>query len=73
MPSKPKSFRHEYLSETILAILELKMAGQSDNKITYHLKIPKSSMTTIIYHKARQLEYFCQLNKQSGCPPKLDG
>ena len=49
MPSKPKGSRREYSSETISVILELKKSGQSHCEIAHHLKISKSSVTTILY------------------------
>lgn len=71
MVSKPKTSRHEYSSETISAIFKLKKIGQLHNEIAYHFKIPKSSITTINYHKVRQLKHFVQPNKRPSCPPKL--
>ena len=54
IPSKPKSFQHEYFSETISAILELHKSGQTHSEIAYYLKIPTSSVTTILYWQARK-------------------
>lgn len=53
MPAKPKGSRHEYLLETISILMELKNLGQSHNEITYHVKILKSFMTTILHQQAR--------------------
>ena len=63
MFSKPKGSRHEYLSETILVMLELKKSGQSYCKIAHHFEIPKSSITTILHWKARQLDDPPKLSK----------
>lgn len=57
MPLKPKSFRREYSSETISAILELKNSGQSRIEIAHHFKIPQSSVTTILHRQARQSKH----------------
>ena len=72
MSSKPKSSRREYLSETILVIFKLKKSGQSHCKITHHLEISKSSVTTIPHWEARQSNDPFKPNKQLGRPPKLD-
>ena len=72
MPSKPKSSRREYSSETISAILELHKSGQTHGEIAHHFKIPKSSVTTILHRQARQPKQPLQPTKRPGRPPKLD-
>ena len=49
MPSKPKGSRHEYSSETISVILELKKSGQLYCEIAYYLEILKFSIIIILY------------------------
>ncbi len=72
MPSKPKSSRREYSSETISAILELHKSGQTHSEIAYHFKILQSSMTTILNWQARQPKQPLQPTKRPDRPPKLD-
>ncbi len=72
MFSKPKGSRRKYLSEIILVFLDLKKLGQLHSEITYHLEIPKSSITTILYRKARQSDNLLKTSKQPSCFPKLD-
>lgn len=72
MSSKSKGSRCKYLSETILAIPELKKAGQLHNEVAYHFKISKSSMSIIIHREVKQSERPCQPNKPPDRPPKLD-
>ena len=72
MPSKPKSSRREYSSETISAILELHKSGQTHGEIAHHFKIPKSSVTTILHRQARQPKQPLQPTKRPGRPSKLD-
>lgn len=49
MVSKPKSFRHKYLSKIISVIFKLKKSGQSNYEIAYYLEISKFFVTTILY------------------------
>ena len=72
MPLEPKGSRREYLSKTILVILELKKSGQSYCEIAHHLDIFKSSVTTILYREARQSDDPPKPSKRPGRPPKLD-
>ena len=72
MPSKPKSSRREYLSETISAILELHKSDQIYSEIAHQFKIPKSSVTTILHLQAGQPKQPLQPTKRLDCPSKLD-
>ncbi len=72
MPSKPKSFRREYSSETISAILELHKSGQTHGEIAQHFKISKSSVTTILHRQVKQPQQPLQPTKLPNRPPRLD-
>ncbi len=72
MLSKPKSFRREYLFETISPILELHQSGQTQSEIVHHFKISKSFVTTIFHQQSINLKQPLQLTQRPGHLLKLD-
>ena len=72
MPSKPRTGRHEHSQETIAIILSLYNLKKSHSQIADHLKITKSSVTTIIHRHNRNPEKSLRPTKCAGRPFKLD-
>ena len=72
MPSKPRTGRHEHSQETIAIILSLHNLKKSHSQIANHLKIAKSSVTTIIHRHDQNLEKVLCPTKRAGRPLKLD-
>ena len=72
MPSKPKTARCEHSPEIIAVILSLHNPGKSHGQIGDHLKIAKSSVTTIIYRQLRNPDELLCPTKCARRPSKLD-
>ena len=72
MPSKPRTLRREHSSETIAVILCLHKLKKSHAQIAEHVKIPKSSVTTILHRQERNPDHPLRPTKRAGRPLKLD-
>ena len=72
MSSKPRTSRREHSQETIAIILLLHNLKKSHSQIADHLKIAKSSVTTIIHQHNRNPEKLLRPTKCAGRPFKLD-
>ena len=57
MPSIPKTSRREHSSETLAVIISMHEQGKSHAQIGDHLKLAKSTVTSIIHHHNRQPEH----------------
>ena len=72
MPSTPKISRRENLAETLAIIISMHEEGKSHAQIGDHLKLAKSTMTSIIHRHNRQPEYPLQPTKRAGRPLNLN-
>ena len=72
MPSKPVTDRRRLTSEVRASILALREGGKSFGQIADQLKLPWSSVTTIVHRAKRQLNASPAVKKRFGRPPKLN-
>ena len=72
MLSKPKTSQHEHSSEIIAVILSLYNLGKSYGQIADHLKIVKSSVTTIIHRQLKNPDGLLRFTKRVERFLKLD-
>jgi transposase len=72
MSPKKKTFRREHSSETVAIIISLKSLKKSHDEIAQHLKLFKSSVTSIIHRKQREEECGFRSTKRAERPHKLD-
>ncbi len=72
MPIIPKTSRREHSAETLAIIISMHEKGKSHTQIGGHLKLAKSTMTSIIHRHNRQPEHPLRLTKRASRPLKLD-
>ena len=71
MPSIPKTLRRGHSSETLAVIISMHEQGKSHAQIGDHLKLAKSTVTSIIHRHNRQPEHPLRPTKRAGRPRKL--
>ena len=72
MPSIPKTPRREHSAETLAIIISMHEEGKSHAQISDHLKLAKSTVTSIIHRHNRQLEHPLRPTTRSSRPLMLD-
>ena len=72
MPSIPPPSRRENSSETLAVVTSVHEQGKSHAQIGDHLKLAKSTVTSIIHRHNRQPEHPLRPTKRAGRPLKLD-
>ena len=72
MPSKPKTIRREHSAETFSTIIALHQLKKYLGQIADHLKLAKSTVTTILHRHTMSSEIIPLRKKRFGRPSKLD-
>ena len=72
MPSKPKTAKREYSSETIAIVVSLHEVHLSYAEIARQVRLARSTVVTIVHRAKRQADASSVPKKRTGRPTKLN-